>query len=578
MAVLTYLKMMWRFSQARSALFALLLVLSSLTEGIGLVLLVPLLGALQDSQIDAGGIVGSIVNGLSAVGIPITLVGLLGVFLALNIIRALVVYGQTIVSERFRLEMLDDLRTKSFNATLEARWEWLTTQKRSDMSNLLITEINRLGTALLFSVRFVVTIFSILAYLVVAFSLSWPLTLVALIMGGVLFFAMRRQHSLAHQQGKLLSEANGEVQQTIEEGLAGLKLVKILRRENRQSDFMMGIRGVLRKRMLQFTHLNAAMALVFQTLVAVFMVVLLYFGVTSFDLSLATLLILILIFSRLSPRIREVQSQINQILHSDAVLKNYLQLMRDAGAEREESLSQNSKAPIKFTDKIKLSNVSFNYRTRGVPSLTGIEMEIPCRKTTAIMGASGSGKSTLADLIMGLLTPSSGSIAVDGVPLTEENRLIWRKSIAYMPQDVFLFHDTIRNNLLWADSEASNEDLHKALKFASAEFVFDLPEKMETIVGDAGQRLSGGEKQRIALARAILQKPQLLILDEATSALDVENEMRIRDTINKLHDNLTLIIIGHRLPTLENADQLIVLEAGGLKMPDQKDNQEGSGR
>jgi ATP-binding cassette subfamily C protein len=565
MLILTYLKMMWRFSRSRSLTFAGLLFLSSVTQGIGLVLLVPLLGALQKTQAEAGGVVGMIVNGLSSVGIPITLIGLLSTFLALNIFRALISYSQTIVSERFRLELLDDLRTKSFDAMLEARWEWLTTQKKSDMSNLLVTEIGRLGSALLYSVRFIVSAFSIAAYIIVAFSLSFPLTLAAMVLGGGLFFAMRRQHSLAHEQGKLLSDANRQVQQTVEEGLTGIKLIKILRSEARQSQLMLEIRSLLRKRSLQFTQLNAAMTVIFQILVALFMVMLLYIGVTSFELSLPTLLILVLIFSRLSPQIREVQSQINNILHSDSVLANYQNLMRAAGAAREETLSPILGAKIQFNKSIKLSGVSFSYSTRGIPSLCDINLEIPSRQTTAIMGTSGSGKSTLADLIMGLLTPDAGTIEIDGILLTDENRLNWRKSIAYMPQDVFLFHDTIRNNLLWADANATDDELDRALKFASADFVFDLPERLETVVGDAGQRLSGGEKQRIALARAMIQKPELIILDEATSALDLENEARIRDTIDKLHDAVTVIVIGHRLPTLENADQLIILENGRVK-------------
>lgn len=563
--ILTYLKMMWQFSRVRSLFFASLLFLSSVTEGIGLVLLVPLLAALQQSQTEPTGVVGLIVNGLSFVGIPITLIGLLSAFLALNVLRALINYSQTIVAERFRLELLDDLRTKSFDAMLEARWEWLTTQKKSDMSNLLVTEINRLGSALMFSVRFIISVFSITAYVIVAFSLSFPLTLAALFLGVCLFLAMRRQHSLAHNQGKRLSQANRRVQQTVEEGLTGIKLIKILRSEGRQSQLMMSIRSLLRHRTLQFTYLNAAMTVIFQILVALFMVTLLYFGVTYFDLSLPTLLILVLIFSRLSPQIREVQNQINNILHSGAVLANYQDLMRAAGGAREETLSQNLGGKIPFNKSIKLSAVSFSYTTRGIPSLTDISIEIPCRQTTAIMGTSGSGKSTLADLIMGLLSPDAGTVEIDGIVLDDQNRLNWRKSVAYMPQDVFLFHDTIRKNLLWADENATEAELEKALKFASADFVFDLPDKLETVVGDAGQRLSGGEKQRIALARAMIQKPDLIILDEATSALDLENEARIRDTIDKLHDDITVIVIGHRLPTLENSDQLITLEHGRVK-------------
>lgn len=565
MIIFAYLKMMWQFSRARSLFFASLLFLSSITQGIGIVLLIPLLGALQKSGTEPAGVVRWVAQGLSIVGVPFTLFGLLSAFLALNIGRALITFSQTIITERFRLELLDDLRTKSFDALLEARWEWLTTQKRSDMSNLLVNEINRLGSALLFSSRLVISVFSITAYIIVALSLSFSLTLAAVALGATLIFAMRWQHSFAHEHGKRLSDANRQVQQTVEEGLAGIKLIKILRSERRQSNLMLKIRSVLRHRTLQFNHLNASMALIFQILVSLFMVTLLYLGVTWFHLSLPTLLILVLIFSRLAPTILEMQSQINNILHSGAVLANHRDLMRAALNAREETLSQNLGDKIQFNKSIKLSGVSFRYKTRGTLSLSDINIEIPIRTTTAIMGTSGSGKSTLVDLIMGLLTPDEGAIEIDGILLNEKNRLNWRKSVAYMPQDVFLFHDTIRNNLLWANENATDDELEGALSSASASFVFDLPEGLDTIIGDAGQRLSGGEKQRIALARALLQKPDLIILDEATSALDLENEARIRDTIEKLHDDLTVIVIGHRLPTLEHADQLVILENGHVK-------------
>lgn len=557
---------MWQFSKSRSLIFALLLLLSSLTEGIGLVILVPLLGMLQETGAEEVGFVGNIAEGLVLAGIPITLTWLLGVFLVLNIARAIIKYSQSVMSERFRMELLDEVRTKSFDSMLEANWEWLASQKKSDMSNLLINEINRLGTALLFSVRLIVSAFSIAAYLVVAFLLSFGLTLFALLFGAVILIVMRRQHVIAHDQGRLLSDANKQVQQTIEEGLTGLKTIKILRSENHQSKFMTNIRSLLRNQSLKFVRLNASMNFVFQCVIALSMVIFLYSGVEMLNLSLPTLLILILIFSRLAPKLREVQTQFNHILHANAALENYQHLIESTRRVREKTLVQDSIEEIKLEKSIKLTDVSYSYRSRDMRSVSDVSISIQRGKTTAITGASGSGKSTLADLIMGLLAPDSGLIEIDGTPLTESNKLAWRESVAYMPQDVFLFHDTIRSNLLWANSAASTEDIEIALRQASAKFVFDLPQGLDTVVGDAGQQLSGGEKQRIALARAMLKNPQLLILDEATSALDIENETRIRDTIDNLQNALTIIVIGHRLPTLEKADQLIVLDNGQVQL------------
>jgi ATP-binding cassette subfamily C protein len=166
---------------------------------------------------------------------------------------------------------------------------------------------------------------------------------------------------------------------------------------------------------------------------------------------------------------------------------------------------------------------------------------------------------------MGLLDLDSGQLLVDGQRIEGPALLDWRHSVSYVPQDAFLFHDSIRRNLMWGDLQASDEDLEHALRQAAADFVFELPQGLETVVGDGGILLSGGERQRIALARALLKKPALLILDEATSALDRSNEARIRQAIENLHGDLTVLIIGHRLPTLEHADHIIVMDKGRIK-------------
>ncbi|MCL4128057.1 UNVERIFIED_CONTAM: hypothetical protein GTU68_041501 [Idotea baltica] len=255
-----------------------------------------------------------------------------------------------------------------------------------------------------------------------------------------------------------------------------------------------------------------------------------------------------------------MQNQLNQILHAWPALRNLNGIIATAQEHRDQRPSKIEKIDVK--DAIDLSDIHFTYQTRKTTSLRGVSLNFPAYKTTAIIGASGAGKSTLADIIMGLLKPDSGQMAVDGRLIDDETRVNWRHSIAYVPQDVFLFHDSIRNNLLWANPDADDVVIKTALERAAAQFVFDLDDGLETIVGDGGLRLSGGERQRIALARAMLQSPSVLILDEATSALDTTNETRIRKSLDQLHGQLTVIVIGHRLPTLENADKVIVLDDG----------------
>jgi ATP-binding cassette subfamily C protein len=177
--------------------------------------------------------------------------------------------------------------------------------------------------------------------------------------------------------------------------------------------------------------------------------------------------------------------------------------------------------------------------------------DIPSQKITAVVGPSGAWKSSLADLLLGLLKPETGKITVDGVEITRENLHAWRHSVGYVPQETFLFNDTVRGNLLWAMPSAKEEDLWEALRMAAAEdFVGKLPQGLDTVLSDRGIMLSGGERQRITLARTLLRKPRLLLLDEATSALDSENERWIHQAIESLYDNLTIVIIAHRQSTI----------------------------
>ena len=163
---------------------------------------------------------------------------------------------------------------------------------------------------------------------------------------------------------------------------------------------------------------------------------------------------------------------------------------------------------------------------------------------------------------MGLFMPDQGQMEVDGRALEAGDLSAWRQGIGYVPQETFLFHDTVRANLEWAHPGASEDEIWEALDLAAAGFVRQLPRGLETEIGERGVRLSGGERQRLALARALLIKPKLLILDEATSHLDVENERLIQQALDELGGQITMVVIAHRLTTVRNADQIVVLEAG----------------
>ncbi len=199
----------------------------------------------------------------------------------------------------------------------------------------------------------------------------------------------------------------------------------------------------------------------------------------------------------------------------------------------------------------------------GAAALSGVSLDLRAGELTAIAGPSGAGKSTLADVLLGLLEPSAGAVLVDGVAVDDANRRRWRRSCGYVPQDPYLFHDTIRANLVWARPGAADDALWRALELAAAaDFVAGLPLGLDTVVGDRGSRLSGGERQRIALARALAAEPALLVLDEATSQLDADNERLIVETLRSLRGRVTVVAVAHREAVLAAADRVVTLDAG----------------
>jgi len=448
-------------------------------------------------------------------------------------------------------------------ALLRVEWRWLVSRRQSDHANLLMSDVSRVGMGLNFGLSLMASALTIMAYLMVAFALSWSMTTLALLTGGVGFGLLSGQRRQAFSLGYKQTLASRSLQANVQESLSGIKLAKILVNEQRHLDFFTEITQTLRQQQLAFGASTSLSKALFQLGGSALLAGYLYVGLSIWHTPTPELLTLILIFSRLIPQFMSGQQQFHHLLHALPALQEIELLLADC-QHSAEPLHTKSTGSWSITDAITLNQVCVSYKEREQPILHNLSLSFRARTTTAIIGASGAGKSTLADVLMGLLVPDSGELFVDGKSITGSARHEWRKQVAYVPQEVFLFHDSIRQNLLWGDANATEEELRLALQQAAAEFVFQLPQGLDTIVGDGGIRLSGGERQRIALARALLKKPGLLILDEATSALDYDNEARIRRAIEQLHGGLTVVLIGHRLSTLEHADQVIVLTEGRL--------------
>ncbi len=220
--------------------------------------------------------------------------------------------------------------------------------------------------------------------------------------------------------------------------------------------------------------------------------------------------------------------------------------------------------PIVPTGSFVFDQVGFRYPTREQPALTGISIDVAFGEAIGIVGATGSGKSTFVDLLLGFLQPTEGAIRIDGEPLLP-HLASWRAQIGFVPQDIFLVDDTLAANITFGEvsDTISQEQLAEAITLAQLDdVVAELPEGVDTMLGERGVRLSGGQRQRVGLARALYRRPRVLILDEATSALDNETERRISDALRTLHGRLTMIVIAHRLSTVRSCDRILYLDDG----------------
>ena len=226
-------------------------------------------------------------------------------------------------------------------------------------------------------------------------------------------------------------------------------------------------------------------------------------------------------------------------------------------------------AVLTLNKKITLNNIDYNYPNSSRIVLKNINLSIDAKSTVGIVGATGSGKTTTVDIILGLLEPKRGNLKIDEKIITKQNSKSWQRSIGYVPQEIYLSDDTIAANIAFGinDKIINQEAVERVAKIANLhQFVIDeLPKQYQTTIGERGVRLSGGQRQRIGIARALYHNPKLLILDEATSSLDNQTERAVMDAVNNLSNNITIIIIAHRLSTVMKCDKIFLLEKGELK-------------
>jgi len=405
----------------------------------------------------------------------------------------------------------------------------------------------------------------IIGYMIVLFAISYQLTLITVLALPLLAFFISRLAKRLKRKAIESQELQGEILSTMEETISGIRIIKAFNAQKHQNkcfDQLNDRHRVVTKKMFYRQELSGPLSEFLGVTVAA--IVLLIGGIFilngEFNFGIETLIAYFGLYYSVLVPIKEVSRAYSSFQRGTAAADRIFKIIDTPVAIRK---AKNAKPIKEFNSEIRFNNVSFKYETE--PVLTDINFTLPKGKIYALVGHSGAGKSTIADLIPRFYDVTSGEILVDGenIKNLEPKDLISLMGI--VTQEAILFNDTVFNNIAYGMNNVSEEQVIEAAKIANAhEFIVNLEKEYNTNIGDRGGKLSGGQCQRLAIARAVLKNPPILILDEATSALDTESERLVQDALMKLMKNRTAIVIAHRLSTIRNADKIIVLDSGKI--------------
>lgn len=544
------------------------MIFISFLESVGIFLLIPLIGltGIMDFSKEKIPFLSWITD--LFIGIPetISLIIILGVYVLIMVAQSFFKWHQTILGVKIQQGFVRHLRDDTYRSLLHSNWGFYLKKRKSDIINIMTNETDHVSAGISIFLQFLSSLIFTLIQIGVAFYLSFKMTSFVLFFGLILIFFSRQFIKKSQSFGKESYQLTQTYMAGITDHFNGMKDIKSNSLEEAHLSWFLTLSEKIERNRIKLTTLSMTSQTIFKVVAAVLIAIFVFFSIKMFMAKPAQLMLILVIFSRLWPRLTSIQSTLEQLASTLPSFKALLDLQNDCKEAKElnDTDFKNSK-PIEIKYGLSCNNVYFKYKQNEITyALENINVHIPSNRMTAIVGRSGAGKSTLIDILMGLNQPDQGEVTIDHNPLKREHITSLRKSISYIPQDPFLFNATIRENLRIIDPHASDESIFDALEFAAADFVRKLPEGLDTLIGDRGIRLSGGERQRLVLARAILRKPSILVLDEATSALDTENELKIQSAIEKLKGTMTIIVIAHRLSTIRNADQVLVMDHGKI--------------
>jgi ABC-type multidrug transport system, ATPase and permease components len=554
----SFLREFLAFAQARAVLAGFLVGAAAILDGAGLLLIIPLVGLVTGAG-RGGGRIGDLAAGifqqLGLVTMPARLALTLALFALLMILRGFFITGRDVVLAQLQIGFIEHLRGTLMAQMAQARWEQVARQSHGRITHLLSTDIQRLTQACNIFVQCIVALALLLIHGALALALSPALALLAFALQGIGFAAILPVLARTRNLGTYLVNANQALHASTVQFLGGLKQAMS---QNQQERFITRFRQTLTDiRSRQVAHIRhfSTTRVAAQTLTAVAGAGLILAGAGYMHIPAPVLITLLFIIARMSGPAQQLQQGALVLASTLPSYDAIAALRREFAPAPQPPATAPGHPPL--DGPIVFEQVRFFHpgSERGVEALS---LTIQPGECIGVAGPSGAGKTTFVDLLAGLIEPQQGSIRIGAYSLTAEIARVWRDRLAYIAQDPFLFHETVRWNLSWANPSASEPEMWEALTATGADsLVQHMPNSLDTTVGERGTLVSGGERQRLALAGALLRAPKLLILDEATSAIDIASEKVI---LAHLQQRIpTIIMVAHRPESLTLCSRIITI-------------------
>lgn len=552
-----------RFNPTFSILIVGLGLIAAVLEGVGLSFILPIIEIVQadDPVTEADGLMGVFVDTYQMLGIPFTLGFVVVGVAAVMTVRYTTSFMVAWFREALRTYYMRDLQLRAFDSALDARIEYFDEEGSDDIMNSIVTETYYAGKVIKRVVEFIETFFLSIVYLLIAFVISPTLTLFAVFVLGGITLLLRGVIEPGYAVGDRVADANERRHEAAQAGTQGIRDVRIFGLgEELYRDFVAAVEQYTDARITLYRN-EAAIDNFYNLAVAVSVFVLIYVALTFADLSFGALGVFLFAMFQLGPKVSKLNQRFYQIENELPHLVRTQQFIREL--ERREEPNDTSREVPSEVERVTFDDVWFSYDDELV--LRGIDFNIEKGEFVAFVGESGAGKSTVVSLLARLYEPDEGEVRANDVLIDKMDVREWRKRIAVVRQNPFIFDDTLEYNLTVGNRDTTRRELDRACEIAQIDEFFDeLSDGYETVLGDEGVRLSGGQKQRVALARALLTDADLLILDEATSDLDSSIERKVQRAIEEMDRSYAIITIAHRLSTVKNADRIYTMENGRI--------------